>query len=287
MSDQNQSMAHTAQVATIQAQITVAINNPRDNAKVMEAVKRGCNNQRFAELALYSFPRGGMTIEGASIRLAELLARSFTNLNYGYIEIQRGAESSLLEAYAIDLQSNLKTNRIFEVPHYRDTKRGRQKLTDDRDITEQVANQAQRKVRGCILQLIPAEIVDGAVNLCKQILTSGEVKQPDLARIVQAFAKHGVSKVMLENKYGSLEGITKESLANMRVVYNSIENEEQPVEQYFEDKQKHIEPPAKKTRKPRATKPKAPVESTPDGMQAVKEPPPAEGEAQGWSDVLD
>lgn len=63
---------------------------------------------------------------------------------------------SIVEAYAWDLETNTRRTTHFEVFHIRDTKQGPKILTEERDIYETIANQASRRMRGCILQLIPA-----------------------------------------------------------------------------------------------------------------------------------
>jgi hypothetical protein len=48
----------------------------------------------MAETAFYSYPRGGQTVSGASIRFAEELARCWGNIEYGIKELSRDKDKS-------------------------------------------------------------------------------------------------------------------------------------------------------------------------------------------------
>lgn len=236
--NKGQTMAHTALVAAIQAQITVAINNPRDLVQVRQCVHKACQNVGLASQAIYSYKRSNTLIEGASIRLAETLARCFHNLNYGFIEIMRDEGCSLVEAYAVDLQTNIKTQRIFEILHVREVRdpSGKLKtvpLTSSRDIDEAVASWAQRRVRGCILQIIPADIVSDAVATCKKVISGGKVDVGRVAKMINAYAKIGISKQTIEAKYGKVEHLTPENYGQLQVAYSSIVNDDQDPSIYF------------------------------------------------------
>lgn len=52
----------------------------------------------------------------------------------------------------------------FQVRHWRDTKSGGYALKDSRDIYEKVANDGARRLRACILAVIPADVVETAVK---------------------------------------------------------------------------------------------------------------------------
>lgn len=71
-------------------------------------------------------------------------------------------------AYAWDLETNTRVTKIFGVEHKRDTRNGSYALTDSRDIYEATANFGARRMRACILGVIPGDVVDMAVNECKE-----------------------------------------------------------------------------------------------------------------------
>ena len=93
-------------------------------------------------------------------------------------------------AYAWDLETNTRQTKVFSVPHIRSTKKGNTVSEDPRDIYELVANQAARRVRACILGIMPGDVIDSAIAQCEQTLI-GDTKAPlidlvrDMAEIFQ------------------------------------------------------------------------------------------------------
>ncbi len=80
-------------------------------------------------------------------------------------------------AYCWDLESNTRQTKIFQVRHVRDTKSGPKSLRDARDIYELVANQGARRVRACILGVIPGDIVDEALDEVNKTLKLGDSRR--------------------------------------------------------------------------------------------------------------
>ena len=75
-------------------------------------------------------------VTGPSIRLAEVLAQNWGNLDFGIVELeQRFGESSML-AYAWDLETNTRQTKVFTVKHKRRARGADVSLTDPRDIYE-------------------------------------------------------------------------------------------------------------------------------------------------------
>jgi hypothetical protein len=124
--------AHAA--AEVQAQILLAKQFPRDEAKSMDRILRECSRATVAEQAVYSYQRGTTTVSGASIRLAEAVARSWGNIASGFTVVERSNGESTIIAYAWDLESNAMERIEFKVYHIRHTKNGDYPITDDRDI---------------------------------------------------------------------------------------------------------------------------------------------------------
>ena len=77
------SIATSRQAQEVQAQMVVAKRFPRNETLSISRVMAACNRLSLAESALYAYPRGGTTVSGPSIRLAESLARSWGNIDFG------------------------------------------------------------------------------------------------------------------------------------------------------------------------------------------------------------
>jgi len=223
-------------VAEVQSAYIIAKKFPRNQHESYMAILDSCKRPFLAEHAMYAYPRGGSLVTGPSIRLAEVLAQSWGNLDIGVREISQSNGVSIAEAYAIDLQTNTRVVKIFHVPHVRDTKKGRQKLTDARDIYEMVANQGSRRLRACILGIIPGDVVEAAVNQCKKTLETGEVPLADRVRMMVAkFDELGVKVEHLEKRLGhNLAAIIPQEIVTLQGIFKSIKDGFAAREDFFE-----------------------------------------------------
>jgi len=136
----------------VQALVLVAQKCPRDEVRAHKKIMDAAKRKTLAEGAMYAYPRGGQIVKGPSIRTAETIAKYWGNITYGIKELSQDNRSHFSEvmAYAWDLESNVRQEKVFKVPHRRDTKKGSSILTDSRDIYELTANMGARRVRACI-----------------------------------------------------------------------------------------------------------------------------------------
>ena len=219
----------TRQAQEVQAAMVVAKRFPRDVDEAIRRIEKACERTTLAEAACYEYERAGGKITGPSIRLAETLAQNWGNLDFGVVELeQRNGESSVM-AYAWDLETNTRQTKIFQVPHIRKTKQGSKLLDDPRDVYEMVANQGARRLRACILGIIPGDIVDFAVSKCEQTVANGQKKIPLTERVnkmVAAFAAIEVSAEQLAQFIGkeSTNNFAEADLNRLRKVYAAIKD---------------------------------------------------------------
>lgn len=214
-------------IAEAQGKLVIAKRFPRNQADAYQRVMEACSRQGLAEEAMYAFSRGGASVTGPSIRLAEELARCWGNIDYGLRELSRRSGESEMEAFAWDLETNTMTSQKFTVKHIRDTRGGKVDLTDERDIYEIGANMGARRLRARLLAILPPDLVDAAVTRCKATL-QGKSDTPMADRIrglVDAFAGLGVRAELIERKLGKkLDEMLPEELADLRVIYKSIKD---------------------------------------------------------------
>ena len=239
MPNVGQEVEKTRALQEVQAAIFMARQLPRDETrayrKVMEAAKR----LSLAEKAIYCYPRGGQQIKGPSIRTAETIAKYWGNLSYGIKELsQNNSEhSSEMMAFCWDLESNVRVERIFKVPHIRDTKQGPKLLTDARDIYEKTANDGARRLRAAILEVLPSDIVEDFITECEKTLVGSNIKplKDRVQDMLKLFEDLGVTKEMIEQRVGTkTDNFIAKNIVDLGAVYNSIKNNFAPVEQYFE-----------------------------------------------------
>lgn len=220
-------MVTSRQAQEVQAAMIVAKRFPRDERESNDRILRACTRRSLAEAAIYEYSRGGTTVTGPSIRLAECVAQSWGNIDFGYVELeQKGGESQVM-AYAWDLETNTRQTKVFTVPHKRHTKNGDYPLTDPRDIYEMVANQASRRVRSCILAIIPGDVIDSAVKQCELTLKAGSnVPLEDRIKdMVAKFAEYEVTPEQLRAFIGkNVEAFSEADIVRLGKVYRSLKD---------------------------------------------------------------
>lgn len=212
-------------VAEIHGAITAARAYPRDQKFAMDRIIMECTRPGLAEAAVYAYPRGGEMVSGPSIRLAEAIARQWGNIQFGINELAHNPDETVMQAFAWDLETNVREVRTFTVPKYRHTKRGKTRLEDPRDVYEQNANMGARRMRGCILAVIPGDVVEQAVQQC-MLTQQNSVGAPEevLGRMVEAFeSEFGVPAGAVAKRLGHrLDATTTAEVLALKRIYQSL-----------------------------------------------------------------
>lgn len=227
-------------IAEAQGRLLIAKRFPRDEAAAFARAMDACRRPSLAEVANYRFPRGGQQVEGPSIRLAEELARCWSNIAYGIRELSRKEGESEMEAFAWDMQTNVLSTQTFTARHLRDKRGGPEALRDERDIYELTANLAARRLRARILAVLPPDLVDAAVAQCRETMKNGSDKPlaDRIREMTQAFTKLGVTAEMLSARLGrSLDSATPDDLVDLRGIYQGIRDGASSVRDWFAPKE--------------------------------------------------
>lgn len=229
------------QIAEVQAAMVIAKRFPRDETAACTRIANACKRLGLAEAALYSYPRGGQQVTGPSIRLAEALAQAWGNLDFGIVELEQRNGESVVMSYCVDLETNTRQTKVFSVKHERHTRQGVSALRDPRDIYEMTANQGARRLRACILGVIPGDVVDMALDQCEQTLKGGS-KEPLIDRVrkmVAAFSDMGVTQAMLEDRLmHKVDAVNETELVALRKIYVSLKDGMSKREDWFQPRQK-------------------------------------------------
>lgn len=223
-------------IAEAQGKLVIAKRFPRDEinsyAKAMEA----CQRPSMASKAFYSFPRAGGKVEGPTIRFAEELARCWGNIDYGIKELSQDDGKSEMQAYAWDLETNAQSIQNFTNPHMREVNGKMKTLTSQRDIYENNANMATRRLRSRILAILPAWFVEDAIAECKKTL-AGNNSEPLIDRVkkmVVQFSKLGVSQEQIETRLKrKIDTMTADDLVDYIGIYNAIKQGESKAAEWF------------------------------------------------------
>jgi hypothetical protein len=184
-----------------------------------------------------------------------------------------GIKTSVVEAYAWDLETNFREPRIFNIRHWRDTKSGGYALKDERDIYELCANQAARRLRSCILAVVPGDIVEEAQKQCDTTLAAKADTSPEAQKkILQAFAGYGVNKAQIEAKIQRrIDAITPAQVITLRKIIASLKDGMSEAKDWFEvvaDAPEALNPDkAKATTKPKKSAPEPEPQPAPEPEQ--------------------
>ncbi|MBW2637654.1 MAG: hypothetical protein JRC86_09075 [Deltaproteobacteria bacterium] len=227
-------------IQEIQAAMIIAQKFRRNPIEAIIRIEEACKRPKMAEAALYTYPRGGQKISGPSIRLAEVLIQNWGNCKAGIEEVSRGKGESTMRAYAWDLETNTMIEKKFTVAHVRDTKKGPVKLKEERDIYEMTANMGARRLRACILGVIPQDVVETAVDQVRETIrgNSDVPIQDRLKPVIEALRKVGVNQSMIEMKFDhKFDVVSEDELVELRGIYTSIKDGVSKVADWFKPKQ--------------------------------------------------
>jgi len=271
-------VAQSQQAQGIQASMVVAKKFPRNEIESMRRIKQSCKRKGLAENAIYAYPRGGSQVSGPSIRLAENIAQNWGNIDFGIIELSQVDGESQVMAYAHDMETNAKSTKIFTVKHERKARGAIIKLDDSRDVYELVANMGARRLRACILAVIPQDIVEDAVEECEKTLhgDNDEPLKDRISKMLTKFEAIGVTAEMVETRMQkSVDALLAIDIVNLGKIYKSINDSMSKVDDWFEKVK--IEGPKPKqsapSKKKKNEKPKTKEPKSEDKTSAVTPPP--------------
>ena len=254
-------------IAQVQAAVVMARQFPRSEQHAIAQMRDACGRIELARRAFFSFNRAGQTVSGATVYLARELARIWGNIDYGLNELKRDDEhgQSELQAYAWDLETNSRSTRTFVVQHGRDTKTGRKKLTELRDIAENNNNFGARNVREMIFAVLPQWFTDMAEQVCRETMNNGggEPLPVRADKAIAAFSRARINREQLEDKVGApVDEWTHADVTDLEILYGSLARKEITRDEAFPPRRTTVEELTGETPEPpRKTQPKPePVE---------------------------
>jgi hypothetical protein len=223
----------------VEASVILSKKYPRDEQASVNRILNSCTRPALAGKAIYSFKRAGQKVEGPSIRLAEVIARCWGNLQFGVKEVERGSNYSIVEAFCWDLETNMRSSKEFSVQHVRDTKQGQKQLTNERDIYEAVANQGSRRLRNCILSCIPEDVVERAQSQVNQTLLAAAKgsaidMQDRIRKMLEAFQELKITRKMIETYLNvKPEAASAKQIVDLGKIYTSIKEGYADIKDFF------------------------------------------------------
>jgi len=234
--DPTTALVTSRQTQEVQGAIIMAKRFPRDVRAAEQRIIAGCARPKLAAQARYTYPRGGTQVMGPSIRLAEHIAQNWGNLDFGLVELEQRDGESQMMAYCWDLETNTRQVKIFTVKHERKAHGKIVKLDDPRDVYEMASNQGARRLRACILGVVPGDIVEAAEEACEATLANagGAPIKSRVKEIIRAFAKFGVTESQIAARIGHhIDAIGEQEIVQLRGIYTSLKDGMATAEDYF------------------------------------------------------
>lgn len=247
----------------------VALQYPRKLAQCKEAVMQFCKDPAFAERAVTARP-DHKDKPSASIRLMEVIAINWGNLEYGVFVHGQNREQSDLEVFCKDLQNNSRFTNRFVMKHERqsgDKLEPVWKPTSVGDLQNAAISNQLKKV---LKRVIPAPIVKEFERVCLETVANSikDVESKKLALLKGFKESYGVSELSVQRYLKKpLKDIDKNDVLELWQIYLAIRDEGHSASEWFEVD-------ANKIAKPEADKP-ATGEKTKDQEGAKNDEKPA------------
>lgn len=241
------SVALAAQAkAEVEARYIMAVKRPRDLDVFRERLLKDCKRASFAEMAEYSKPIGGKSVNGASIRFIEVALRHYGNVIAGSAAIYDDAAKRIVRVTVTDLETNFTVPMDVTIektverssprqgatgPEFlsaRKNSNGRMvylvEATEDDMLTKERAL-ISKAMRTNGERLLPPDIKEEALALCRRTLKDRATKDPDAERraIADAFNTLNVSVGDLKAFLGhDLAQSTPAELVGLRAVFTAL-----------------------------------------------------------------
>ncbi len=207
----------------IDVQISTAKRYPRTITESLDRIEKIATvNQKTAAECFYALPRGGKTIEGPSVRLAEIVATCWGNLRVQAQII--GNDGRIITARGVchDLETNVAFSS--EVRRRITDRNGR---TYDEDMQIVTGNAASAiALRNAIFKCVPQAVIATAAERIKQtaIGKSDDDIPERRDKCLAFYAKQGVTEdmILFFLEVSNIEEIGPEELFKLTAVRNAV-----------------------------------------------------------------
>lgn len=220
--------------AEIDTQIATAKAFPRSLTVFRQkAMSMATFSPEVAASCTYALPRGGKSLQGPSIRLAEIAAAAYGNNQYGGRVIANDGKEITAQGVFMDLENN--TRVTVEVKRSITDSKG---LTYNRDMQTLTGNAATAiAIRNAILKGIPGALVADIQSAAKEVARGTASTLPERSKkAVDYFKGLGVTEKQICDaleivKIGDIDLDKLEILTGMK---SALTNQETTVADLFE-----------------------------------------------------
>lgn len=217
----------------LESQLDAAHRYPRSITKFLrEATTMATMDVEIAEACIYSLPRGGKTITGPSVRLAEICMSAYGNMHVGGRVVDSEEREIVAQGIAWDLERNVRTT--IEARRRITDSRGR-RYTDDMITTTGMAA-VSVALRNAVFRVIPRAYVNTIYNEVRRVAV-GDAKSLVTRRtqVLERLAKLGVhqDRVLARLDKRGVDDIGLEELELLIGLGTSIKNGEISLDEAF------------------------------------------------------
>lgn len=219
--------------AMVESQVATAKRFPRSVSKFRkEALSLACIDEETAGECLFALPRGGKTIEGPSVRFAEILAYSWGNSRAEAMVIEEGATHVKAAGIFYDLERNVAVRKV--VARRITNKQGRRYDDDMIGVTGNAASSIA--YRNAVFAGIPKALWKAIYAQAR--LTSlgkagsfGQTRQ----KMLDYYAKMGIKAEQLYKllEVDGLEDVKEDQVIRLRGIANALRDGETTLEEVF------------------------------------------------------
>lgn len=217
----------------VEAQLDAAHKYPRSFAKFRQAaITMATSSREVAESCMYALPRGGKSITGPSIRLAEICASAWGNLHLGARVVEVTETEVVAQGVAWDLQTN---TRITGEARRRITGRNGKRYDDDMIGVTGMAAQSVA-LRNAIFRVVPRGLVDTIYAAARAVAVGDARTLVDRrGEALQRLQKGGVTveRVLARVQKPTVEDIGLEELEQLVGLISSVRAKELAIDEAF------------------------------------------------------
>lgn len=220
--------------AMVDKRIATARQYPRKISRFkLEASQLLREDVETARSAEYAKPVGGGTVKGASIRLAELAAMCWGNLEIDIAEPIIGDKSVTLVSTAYDLERNYRVQGIATASILkRDGSRYPQHM-----IETTILATASKARRNAILSAIPKAYIKDLLDVAREVAAGNkeplEVIRKKMIEYFQRTHKVTEQQIFDMLNVGGIDDIGEPQIDELRLAANALKENEAKVEDFF------------------------------------------------------
>lgn len=219
--------------AEIDTQIATAKAYPRSiKAFVDKAMSMATLNENVAASCNYSLPRAGKSLDGPSVRLAEIACASYGNIRSGARVISNDGKKITAQGICHDLETN---NCVtVEVERRITDKHGKTFSEDMQIVTGNAA--CAIAFRNAVFKVIPFAMVQEVYDAAKEVaMGTAETLPARRQKAIDYFVKLGIKEPQICEALDvkRVEDIDLEKLFTLRGMATMIKNGESTIETLF------------------------------------------------------